>query len=800
MRFYLVLFCVVLFPADALRAQSPCGYTLSGRVVSEAGSALANAEVIIQTPSRGQATDETGAFSFVKMCPGDVMLEIRYVGYETVYITVSIPLKKTDLVIRLKPQEKQLQEVVVEEKLEKVERTSTYSLMDGADLDRAMGKTLGESLKALPGVSTIQSGPGIFKPVIHGLHSQRILILNHGIRQEGQQWGAEHAPEIDPFIASNIVVVKDAAAIKYGTDALGGVIVVNPAPLPEAPGLGGTINTIVQSNGRSGTISGMLEGGLKKLPGWGWRVQATGKRAGDYHAADYSLTNTGVKEVDFSTAIGYHGQHGGAELFFSHFQTEIGILRGASISNLNDLMQAMEQEPPIGTKDFSYDIAEPRQQVSHNLLKLNSHWSREKGEWRFQYGYQSNFRKEFDIRRGALSSLPAIDLELQTHTLELEWETGSDQRNQFCFGANGMYQDNRNIPGTQRIPFIPNYLSFSAGPFVVGKFLLNQWTLDVGTRFDLRNYAVKGFDFKNTFYTADLSFQGFSASAGISRSLGQSQTIKFHLGSAWRPPHVAELYSLGTHQSAAAIEYGLLLNDSTNAVMDINQVPFKLERSYKLVGAYAYTTEKLQLEATVYANTIYNYIYLQPRGVTTNVRGTFPYFRYTQTDALFVGLDVDATWSVTQRFSVRPKVSLLSATDIRHDDYFIFIPSNRLELGFRYQGAKNNFYVEPRLNYIAHQNRAPRVITVREFNDAIQSGQDPLGGSTKNFDFMEAPPAYTLVGIAFGCAIPSGDGRFDLRLSVDNLFNASYREYTNRLRYYADDLGTNVSISVKYAF
>ncbi|MFM9075334.1 MAG: TonB-dependent receptor, partial [Bacteroidota bacterium] len=69
-------------------------------------------------------------------------------------------------------------------------------------------------------------------PVIHGVHSQRILILNHGVRQEGQQWGAEHAPEIDPLIASDIQVIKDASAIRYGVDAIGGVVVVNPPALP----------------------------------------------------------------------------------------------------------------------------------------------------------------------------------------------------------------------------------------------------------------------------------------------------------------------------------------------------------------------------------------------------------------------------------------------------------------------------------------------------------------------------------------------------------------------------------------
>ena len=792
------LLWVLLLPVVS-PAQESCTLSVSGLVKSETGAPLANADILVQGHHRGATTDNDGTFVLQRLCPGEHVLEIRYVGYSPHFLRVTAGEVKP-YVAQMTLESKNLEEVVVKEKLEQVERNANYAVLEGASLDKAAGKSLGESLKALPGVTTIQSGPGIFKPVIHGVHSQRVLILNHGIRQEGQQWGAEPAPEIDPFIASNIVVVKDAAAIKYGTDALGGVIVVNPAPLPEQPGIGGSVNTVYQTNGRSGTLSGMVEGGLKKWEGFGWRVQGTAKRAGDFQAPDYSLTNTGIKEFDFSTAAGYHSETFGAEAFFSHFQTELGILRGSAIGNLDDLVTAMETEPPIGTTDFSYDINPPRQEVKHSLLKLNSHWQQGAGEWRLQYGYQSNLRKEFDIRRGDLSSVPSIDLELKTHTIEAEYEWNGPTGNQFCLGANGMYQENRNIPGTQRIPFIPNYTSISGGPFAVGKFQLSKWMLDVGTRYDVRSYAVVGFDFSNTLYEADLLFHNVSVSTGLSRNLGERHAVKLNLSSSWRPPHVAELYSLGTHQSAAAIEYGLLLNDSTNQVMDISEVPFKVEQALKAVGTWQYTTPRLQLEATVYANTIFNFIYLQPRGVTTNIRGTFPYFRYTQTDALFVGLDAELDYAAGERVSITSKISLLSATDVRNDDYLVFIPSNRLELGVRYQSVKSKFYIEPRVNLVAKQFRAPRVITVRDFQDAIANGQDPLGGSTDNFDFMEAPPGYALVGLSTGYSWTLGEGRLDARLAAENLFDVSYREYTNRLRYYADDLGRNISLSFKYIF
>src|SRR5690606_10424388 len=53
------------------------------------------------------------------------------------------------------------------------------------------GKTLAESLTAIEGVSIISMGNHIVEPIINGLHSNRILILYHGVRQEGQQWGIE---------------------------------------------------------------------------------------------------------------------------------------------------------------------------------------------------------------------------------------------------------------------------------------------------------------------------------------------------------------------------------------------------------------------------------------------------------------------------------------------------------------------------------------------------------------------------------------------------------------------------------
>ena len=785
-------------------SQTACTGSFSGTIVDSGGKPVIGAAIIMLPQQQGQSSNELGEFMFNDVCNGIYSVKVQYLGYEDVQFDIQVtgPVKKT---IVVKEQFTQLNEVIIQHHdAAHTENATNFAQINEKQIAESAGKSLGETMKDIPGVTTIQTGPGIFKPVIHGLNGQRILILNHGIRQEGQQWGAEHAPEIDPFVAGNIVVIKDASAIKYGTDALGGTIIVNPPELPDEAGLNGTVNSVFQSNGRSAVLSGMLEGGLKEHRGWGWRIQSSAKRTGDFHAPDYMLTNTGIKELNFSGALGYHKKNAGFDVFFSRFQTEIGILKGTAISNLDDLVAAMERSEPLYTTDFSYSITAPRQKVSHNLVKLSAHMLTKKGEWRIQYGFQNNNRREYDIRIGDLSKIPAIDLRLDTHTFDTEWETLHQGKATLSLGINTMLQNNQNIPGTQRVPFIPNFFNVSGGVYGVTKINFEAWAIDLGARYDYRHYEVKGFDFKNTLYSTVLNFNNVSGTAGATWQFKKDQLLRFNLSSAWRPPHVAELFSLGTHQSAAAIEYGLLLNDSTNEIMNLADVHFKIEQAVKFVTTYQLTRSRLSVEVSPYANYIFNYTYLRPAGITQNTRGVYPYFRYTQTNALFVGVDISSTWQATPHFKVGSTISLLRASDELNDDYLVFIPANRYELSVRYgrpsAGFGRNFYAESKFKYVAKQYRAPRVLTVSEIKQSLEDDKNPLDEDASNFDFMAAPDGYFLWNLAAGISIKSKKTQYDFRLASENTLNQAYREYSNRFRYYADDIGRNIMLSIKCIF
>jgi iron complex outermembrane receptor protein len=549
----------------------------------------------------------------------------------------------------------------------------------------------------------------------------------------------------------------------------------------------------------------MLEGGLKNLKGLGWRIQGTTKRGGDFHTPTYQLSNTVLSETDFSAATGYQTEKVKLEAFFSHFQTEIGILFGSAVSNINNLLAAMEREPPQGTQAFSYSISEPKQVVQHNLLKLSGEIKTSNSFWRMNYGLQTNARQEFDQRIGGLSKRPVIDLDLVTHTLEVEREVLSQNKTlHTTFGIAGMAQRNNNIPGTQRIPFIPNYDNLCVGLYGIVKKEWNQLTLNAGVRYDYRAYSVAGFDFKNELYTSQMFFHNASGTIGGTYALNKNKSFSSSLSSAWRPPHVAELYSLGTHQSTASIEYGLLLNEQTSEVMDIKSSNFKNEQALKWVSTYRVKQSNISWEMTGYINYIFNYIYLKPAGITQTLRGVYPYFRNAQTNSSFIGADLLAEWRPNPHLVLVPKASVLRATDETNGDYLVFIPPNRYETAIRWQALEKLTYkgvfAEAKVIFTDQQHRAPRTVTIREIVDASEKGIDLFASNKQNFDFMDAPASYWLVNVSAGFSIRSQRIKYDFRLSADNLFNTTYRSYTNRLRYFANELGSNFSVLLKCTF
>lgn len=797
-----VVTILLLVPLIIHTYAQPCSLAVSGVIRSEEGEHLAGAVVQLDLQKTAVA-NENGFFVLEKVCAGRHTLVVRFVGYKI--LTREILIRgDTSLNLVLEAEKTLLQEISVHDHFDNLPRAGSFQVVSGEQLIKNRGMALGEMLRHTSGLNTLQTGPSVFKPVIDGLHSQRLLLINNGVRHESQQWGAEHAPEIDPFFASQIVIIKDASALQYGPEALGGVLIVNPAPLPEEPGWGGEIQYGMQTNGMGGTLSVMTEGGSKLLKGFGWRAQASLKRFGDFHTPRYVLSNTGIREMNFSLAAGVHRDNRGWDVFFSHFQTELGILKGTSISSLEDLQQAMNREPPQYTTDFTYKIQNPRQLVQHNLLKLQGHHHISDGDLILQYAFQYNSRQEFDLRRQSLNSLPALDLNLFTQTFDAFWKQHGRSHFSYQLGVNLLHQSNNNVPGTQRIPFIPNFNQLGAGFYYGFDINLNQWQIDGSARYDYRFYDVTGFDFANRRYTDRYSLGDIALSLGVKRNFSWSSSLTSAFGTTWRPPHVSELYSAGVHQSAAAIEYGLLLSRTSSEIISFEQYNFHPERSWKWNISWTFHQPRWQSEITAYVNYLTDFTFLKPEGVTRNIRGIYPYLRYTQTNALFTGMDWHGEWNVYSSLFISSRIGLLRAEDRTNRDYLIYIPPNRYAFFVTWRdvttGKKFLFHAEGSVRFTDRQHRAPRVITIDEILQAYEQGNDPLQGNNRIFDFMPAPGAYVLAGLELGGSWKLNGNKLDLNLRIDNLLNKVYRDYTNRLRYYALETGRNFVLTLRYSF
>lgn len=751
---------------------------------------IIGAVVMIKGTTKGTSTDIDGHYHFEKVCHGNLILICKIVGYKEIEIPVKLEHDQ-NFEHNFKLHEDEIHLDHIEIKAQKLENlTQAKATLENRALEQSRGQNLGETLKQISGVTTLQTGSSIAKPVIHGMHSNRVLILNNGIRQEGQQWGSEHAPEIDPFVAKKITVLKGAAGVRYGSDAIAGVILLEPEALPDTNKFGGEINTVFFTNGRQFVTSGILESGIKpkkKNYSIGLRMQGTFKRGGDISTPNYRLINTGVSEINYSLSGNFKKRKFSSEIFFSQFNTKIAVFAGSHIGNVTDLIAALQRGKPqeIYTPEkFSYSIGRPYQDVQHNLLKWLNTRESELGKISLTLSKQYDFRREVDILRGDKNLVQQFILDTYTGELMLDHKP-LFQKISGSIGLTGMFQQNLTT-GTLKTPksssvLIPNFNNFTSGIFVIERLIKAKWELEGGIRFDNRNLDVyripRG---QQSIVNNQINNQNFTGTLGYNYRPNARWNFLLNLNSAWRAATVNELYSDGIHHGAASFEKG-----------DESLSPEKAINSSFTVN---YLSKKLNIEFHFYNNFINNFIFLTPTGrPVLSIRGAFPEFKYAQTNALYQGIDLNFQYQIGKNISYTTKASYLKAQDKINEQPLILIPANRWENGLKYEN-KNSF-CSVNIQFVAKQKRVPTKII---FSDIPVSELvfTEFGG-----DYAPPPPSYTLLGANLGHKFEfSNHNSFSLSLTANNILNVKYRDYLNRLRYFTDEIGRNLTLRGIYHF
>ena len=764
-----------------------CALSLAGQVRDQrSGEPLPGAVLRLSAapaPEQAEAADADGHYHFHQLCAGGrYELRVSFVGYAEQVLSVTLRGTVTTLDVALRPAAGQLGEVRVEGEHTAAPLVSqAQTTLSGAALQQTRGQSLANALTSITGVYSIQTGPTIAKPVIHGLYGNRVLILNNGVRQEGQQWANDHAPEIDPFTATRLSVVKGAASIRYGADAIGGVVLVEPAALPDTAGVSGEVNLVGMTNGRLGAASAFVQQGFGAdsaggrgasglLRGLSYRVQGTLRRAGTARAADYYITNTGLQERNYSLALNYRRGIIGTELFFSRFDTKLGIFSGSETGSISDLLAAIGRDRPLTTDQFTYAINRPYQAVVHQLLKARATAALPGGgRVEATFARQTDARSEYGDQlpyNPALGDVPDLFLSLTSHTLDVAYLTPATGPWSLTTGVN--LQTQANIRQYEYL--IPNFRNYGAGAYALGKHRGERLTLEAGLRYDYRWLRAFLTD-NNTGQVVRPTtiYRAVTGTAGGLLTLAPGLSTTLNLATAWRPPTVNELYAAGVHQSAATYELG--------------HADLTKEQAYNASAGLLYSAGRVEAEAGGYVNYFRNYLYLAPAGrYIRTARGAYPVFDYSQAEVVFRGLDLRVSYRPVAALTLTSAASLLWAWNYTQHDYLIYAPPNRWQNNLRLRlgkgrGRLRQSYVGVNNLLVAHQGRTPA------------SG-----------DYAPAPPAYDLWGAEAGTTLHAGRQLLDLSLTVSNLFNRDYRDYLNRFRYYTADLGQNVQLRLRVPF
>ncbi len=755
----------VLFYAfvNAIQGQE-CNIELSGTIFDKhENNALEYATIYLEEAFQGGVTDEVGNFNFSKVCPGNYHIIITHLGCETQRLYLSIK-KDTSISIFMEHHDNVLDEVIISTSA--LESVKINAQINKEQLRESSGKNLAEITSQISGVSLIKSG-GIAKPIIDGMYGNRISILNNGIVQSGQQWGLDHAPEIDPFVAQNIQVIKGASSIRYGGNNLGGVIMMNPGLPPQDPHIHGSISYVFDSNGYGNTVSSTLEQSNKFL---NWRVIGTYKKRGDLKTPDYNLTNTGNREQNIAFQINKTINSAlSFDAFYSLFNNQNALLRGAHIGNITDLENAFIREIPFFTEEqFTYNIAVPYQNVQHHLAKIKLKYIVSDNQYlNFTYSFQLNNREEYDVRRGGRSEKPALDLSIFQHYAEIYYKFFNNNYS-FEAGIQLSASDNTNIPGTGVLPLIPNYISHNPGAFVIYNREFDKVKLDLGFRYDFKYFNVLR-AVQTTIEKNIHKFQNISMDAGIEYKINPSLVLNYNTAFVFRSPEINELYSMGLHQGVSSIEVG-------NKDLD-QEIGFK-----NILGLQIQAADRFSIDVSTYLQNIKNYIYLAPdKDYRLTIRGAFPVFQYKQTDAQIAGIDFMGKYQILENFEISTKYSIIRGKNKENNLWLVRMPSDNIYNRITFEGKAPGKFKDYKLSfghqYIWKQNR---------FN--------------LEEELIAPPKAYHLFETAIYSSFIWKEKELNFGLSIENLFNSTYRDYLDRLRFFSDAPGRNMRINLKYNF
>lgn len=559
---------------------------------------LAGASIFIHEAKTGAVTNEKGYFTTPYVPEGKYLVEVSFQGYQSIIEIIEIKNKTAkNFALQLTYAEHENVTVTgVASAVKTRQSIQPISIVKKADLLKQSSTNLMEGLAAMvPGLQVLTTGPAIAKPIIRGLGYNRLVVVNDGVRQEGQQWGDEHGIEIDQFSVQRAEILKGPASLMYGSDAMAGVInLLSNIPVEQGT-IKGNITGSFTDNNRMKTLYAQLSANHQN--GLNWNIYSSLKTAGNYqNKFDGYVLNSAMKENNFGGYIGINKKWGYSHLIASYFNQQLGIIEGTRDVTTGEFIIYPESTlERIATNEElrSNQIFTPNQRVQHLKFTSDNNISIGKNRLNILLGYQQNKRREFGDPLHA--DEPELYFNLSTFNYNIQLHSEGNSGWKTTYGISGMHQENENL--AEEV-IIPAYRQFDWGGFLLTrKTFNNQLTVSGGIRYDWRQLSTDRYVEAGMLRFKELKqpFSNWSGSIGINYEASKSIVWKFNVARGFRAPTVAELSSNGAHEGTNRYEYG--------------QNKLQSETSLQLDGGVDLNTDHISLGVSLFYNSISNYIF-----------------------------------------------------------------------------------------------------------------------------------------------------------------------------------------------
>ncbi|WP_339754931.1 TonB-dependent receptor [uncultured Winogradskyella sp.] len=684
-----IIFTVLCFTCTTIYAQNK----ISGKVIDKATyEPLNSATLYFPELETGTSTDETGNFS-IELAEGNYKLIVSSIGYKTKSILISSPFDQK-ITIALSESAIEMEEVIVSTPFHKLQSENVMKVEQKkiTELRTNGAVTLAEGITTIAGVESISTGNSIGKPVIRGLSSNRVLVYAQGIRLENQQFGAEHGLGINDAGIESVEVIKGPASLLYGSDALGGVLYINPERFANND----TSSADASVNYFSNTKGYSTNAGYKSSSN-GFKFLFRGSLAehSDYKTSRYRVTNTRFKERDFKVGIGYQALK---------FKTEFRY-------NLNNSRLGLPEE--IGIQSTNKTPLFPFQNIDNHIFSSKSKLFFDASSLDITLGYIYNNRKEFEEEQSEVeqneNEMPdaVLYMKLKTFNYNIKYNLPKFGRVETIVGVQGINQTNTNY-GKEIL--IPDATTTDIGVLATSHIHFEKIDIQVGGRYDYREINIEN--------NATPNFNAFNGALGFKTNIFKKVTARLNLASGFRAPNLSELSSDGTHEGTNRYEIG--------------DLGLKSEQNFQVDLALEFKNQHFELFANAFYNQINDYIFLTPNGEFIDGN---PVFLYQQENARLYGGEFGFHLHPHPLDWLHLESSFETVTGQQdNEDYLPLIPANSLTNTLRVE--LNSKAIEKRYAFIKvrstfTQNNVSVFETESEGYNLLSAG---LGGTFQLFN------------------------------------------------------------------